>query len=95
MFYSNLSCFILLYLVLILFCLILLYSSVVFSRLSHGDGDVVADGAVNSVQPEAAQQQQFLEGSEVEVVPPREPRLLRVVQVVPLRYKRRTDTFSV
>ena len=51
----------------------------------HGGADVVADRPVDSVQAEAAQQQQPLEGRQVLLVLQGESGLLRALQVVPLR----------
>jgi len=53
--------------------------------LPHGEGDVVGDGPVDSVQAEAAQQQQPLEGRQALPVLRGERRLLRPLQVIPLR----------
>lgn len=55
-----------------------------FLRLSHGDGDVVADGAVHSVHPEAAQKKKFLESCQAFRVLHGEGSLLRGIQVIPL-----------
>ena len=52
---------------------------------AHGGADIVADCPVYSVQPEAAQQQQPLEGRQVLLVLQGESGLLRAIQVVPLR----------
>lgn len=55
-----------------------------FLLLSHGDGDVVTDGAVHSVHPEAAQKQKFLESSQTFIVLHGEGSLLWGIQVIPL-----------
>lgn len=56
-----------------------------FLLLSHGDGDVVTDGAVYSVHSEAAQKQKLLESCQSFTVLHWEGSLLWSVQVIPLK----------
>ncbi len=55
--------------------------------LSHGKRDVITDSTIDSVQPEAADQQKLLEGSEVVLVLHGERSLLWSIQVIPLQQK--------